>query len=39
MQAGMPVLQACRATLVEPLSDDADVREGLMETIRATFGG
>lgn len=39
MEAGLPVLQACRASLVEPLSDDSDVREGLMETIRATFGG
>lgn len=39
IQGGLPILQACRATLVEPLSDDADVREGLMETIRATFGG
>ncbi|XOZ32399.1 CbbQ/NirQ/NorQ/GpvN family protein [Halomonadaceae bacterium KBTZ08] len=39
MEAGLPVLQACQASLVEPLSDDRDVREGLMETIRATFGG
>ncbi len=36
--AGMPMLEAARATLVEPLSDDADVQEGLMEAIRATFG-
>ncbi|WP_108446397.1 CbbQ/NirQ/NorQ/GpvN family protein [Halomonas denitrificans] len=36
--AGMPILEAARATLVEPLSDDADVQEGLMEAIRATFG-
>ena len=39
MEAGVPTLQAARATLVEPLSDDADVQEGLMEAIRATFGG
>ncbi|MDN3555834.1 CbbQ/NirQ/NorQ/GpvN family protein [Halomonas maura] len=38
IQGGMPVLEAARATLVEPLSDDADVQEGLMEAIRATFG-
>ncbi|WP_372612476.1 CbbQ/NirQ/NorQ/GpvN family protein [Halomonas sp.] len=38
IQAGMPILEAARATLVEPLSDDADVQEGLMEAIRATFG-
>ena len=35
---GMPVMQAARATLVEPLTDDADVQEGLMEAVRATFG-
>ncbi|SEK76471.1 CbbQ/NirQ/NorQ/GpvN family protein [Halomonas daqiaonensis] len=38
IQAGMPVLDAARATLVEPLSDDVDVQEGLMEAIQATFG-
>lgn len=37
--SGMPVLQAAQATLVEPLSDEPDVQEGLMEVIRATFGG
>ncbi|BBI51374.1 hypothetical protein HORIV_37950 [Vreelandella olivaria] len=36
--AGVPILEAARATLVEPLSDDADVQEGLMEAIKATFG-
>ncbi len=36
---GMPTAQAAQATLVEPLSDDADVQEGLMEAVRATFGG
>lgn len=39
IQAGMPILQSARASLVEPLSDDEDVRDGLMETISATFGG
>ncbi len=38
IQAGMPVMEAARATLVEPLTDDADVQEGLLEAIRATFG-
>ncbi|MDT0500084.1 MULTISPECIES: CbbQ/NirQ/NorQ/GpvN family protein [unclassified Halomonas] len=38
IQAGMPIRDAARATLVEPLTDDADVQEGLMEAIRATFG-
>lgn len=36
--AGVPILEAARATLVEPLSDDTDVQEGLMEAIQATFG-
>lgn len=35
---GMPIMQAAQAALVEPLSDDVDVQEGLMEAIRATFG-
>jgi len=35
---GLPVLEAAQATLVEPLSDDADVQEGLLEAVRATFG-
>jgi len=35
---GMPILQAAQATLVEPLTDDADVQDGLMEAVRATFG-
>ncbi|MCE9662039.1 CbbQ/NirQ/NorQ/GpvN family protein [Halomonas sp. M5N1S17] len=38
INAGMPILEATRATLVEPLSDDLDVQEGLMEAIQATFG-
>ncbi|EWG98631.1 CbbQ/NirQ/NorQ domain-containing protein [Halomonas sp. BC04] len=38
INAGMPILEATRATLVEPLSDDLDVQEGLMEAINATFG-
>ena len=35
---GMPVLEATRATLVEPLTDDEDVQQGLLEAINATFG-
>lgn len=38
IQAGMPILTAARATLVEPLTDDLGVQEGLMEAINATFG-
>ena len=36
--SGMPILEATRATLVEPLTDDEDVQEGLLEAIHATFG-
>ena len=35
---GMPVLQAAQAALVEPLSDEPDVQQGLLEAVRATFG-
>ena len=35
---GMPISQAAQATLVEPLTDDIDVQEGLREAVRATFG-
>ncbi len=38
ISAGMPILDAACATLVEPLSDDQDVQQGLMEAIKATFG-
>ena len=34
---GLPDLQACRAALVETLSDDPSIREGLLETIQAYF--
>lgn len=36
--SGMPILEAARVTLVEPLSDDEDVQQGLLEAIHATFG-
>ncbi|MBW6392694.1 CbbQ/NirQ/NorQ/GpvN family protein [Billgrantia antri] len=38
INAGMPILDAACATLVEPLSDDQDVQQGLLEAIKATFG-
>lgn len=38
MSKGMPATLAAQAALVEPLTDDADVQEGLMEAVRATFG-
>ena len=38
MSDGLEDLPACRAALVEPLSDDPAVQEGLLETVRAFFG-
>ncbi len=38
LATGMPVLEAARATLVEPLTDDPDIQDGLLEAVRATFG-
>lgn len=35
---GLDPLLACEAALVEPLSDDPEVRKGLLELVRATFG-
>mgnify|MGYP005849369877 CR=1 FL=1 len=35
---GMPLMEAARATLVEPMTDDEDVQAGLLEAIGATFG-
>ena len=37
-RAGVPRMQAIRATLIEPLSDDEDVQEGLIAAARAVFG-
>ena len=38
MSDGLEALPACRVALVEPLSDDPAVQEGLLETVRAHFG-
>ncbi|QEL65862.1 nitric oxide reductase chaperone [Oryzomicrobium terrae] len=38
IHAGLEPLAACRAALVEPLSDDAETVEALMEIVAATFG-
>jgi nitric oxide reductase NorQ protein len=32
-------VQACQVALVEALSDDPAIREGLLETVRAYFEG
>lgn len=38
MQGGMEPTEACRASLVESLTDDAEVAQALMEVVLATFG-
>lgn len=38
MRDGMSLDTAVRAAIVEPLTDEADVKEGLLETIRAILG-
>ncbi|THF57213.1 CbbQ/NirQ/NorQ/GpvN family protein [Pseudothauera rhizosphaerae] len=38
VRAGMAPLAACRAAIVESLTDDAEVAEALMEVVAATFG-
>jgi len=38
MQSGVETLEACRAALVEPLTDDEETAEALMEVVHAHFG-
>jgi nitric oxide reductase NorQ protein len=38
IQDGMDPVSACRVAIVESLTDDAEVAEGLMEVVAATFG-
>lgn len=38
MQEGLEPFQAAQIALVEPLCDETDVKEGLLELIRATYG-
>lgn len=38
IRSGMDPVEACRASLVESLTDDAEVAEALMEVVLATFG-
>ena len=39
IQNGFDPLAACRAAVVEPLSDDDETLQALMEVVDATFGG
>lgn len=38
IQQGAPVEQAVRAALIEPLTDDEDVKRGLLDLVAAVFG-
>lgn len=38
IKAGFPPVEACRAALVEPLTDDEEIVNALMEVVYATFG-
>ncbi|HNO74843.1 CbbQ/NirQ/NorQ/GpvN family protein [Nitrosomonas mobilis] len=38
MMEGLDPYQAAQAALIEPLSDEADVQQGLLELVRATWG-
>lgn len=38
IQSGMPIERAIRVALIEPLSDDADVKQGLLDLIVAVYG-
>ena len=38
MSDGLGAVPACRVALIEPLSDDPAIREGLLETVQAWFG-
>ena len=38
VQAGMPLREAVQAALIEPLTDDPDVKKGLDEVVLAVFG-
>ena len=35
---GMPIERAVRAALIEPLSDDPDVKQGLLDLVTAVYG-
>jgi nitric oxide reductase NorQ protein len=38
IQDGMAIEKAVRAALIEPLSDDADVKQGLLDLVTAVYG-
>jgi len=38
IKSGMPVEQAVHVALIEPLSDDADIKQGLLDLVAAVYG-
>lgn len=38
IQGGMPIERAVRAALIEPLSDDPDIKQGLSDIVTAIYG-
>jgi nitric oxide reductase NorQ protein len=38
MRDGFDAIEACRAALIEPLTDDVPTIEALMEVVQADFG-
>lgn len=38
IQQGMPIERAIRAAMVEPLTDDEDIKRGLLDLVTAVFG-
>ena len=38
IQGGMPIERAIRAALIEPLTDDADIKQGLSDLVAAVYG-
>lgn len=38
IKAGMPIERAVQAALIEPLSDDADIKQGLRDLFAAVYG-
>ncbi|MBU2582577.1 MAG: CbbQ/NirQ/NorQ/GpvN family protein [Alphaproteobacteria bacterium] len=38
INAGMPVERAVQVAIIEPLSDDADVKQGLLDLVAAVYG-
>ncbi|MCG7926050.1 MAG: CbbQ/NirQ/NorQ C-terminal domain-containing protein, partial [Candidatus Thiodiazotropha taylori] len=39
IEGGYAPLEACRAALVEPLSDDEETVAALMDVVEVSFGG